>query len=70
MSSGNNENSFAPKEGASTVWFTVGGIIEPRRLFSDPRLRTDNPQDDGRGTLNTSVRREIRIPKFEGDRAA
>lgn len=32
----------------STVWFTIGGIIDARRLFSDLAKRVDNPLDDGR----------------------
>jgi len=31
----------------TTVWFTVGGIIDMRQLFKDLRSRKDNPLDNG-----------------------
>lgn len=32
----------------TTVWFTIGGIRDARRLFRDLSSRVDNPLDDGR----------------------
>ncbi len=32
----------------STIWFTVGGVIDLRRLFVDLAARKDDPLDDGR----------------------
>ena len=31
----------------TTVWFTVGGIIDMRQLFKDLKSRKDNPLDNG-----------------------
>jgi Na+/proline symporter len=39
----------------STVWFTVGGVIDLRRLFRDLRARVDDPLDDGWVEGNMSV---------------
>lgn len=32
----------------STVWFSIGGIIDLRKMFRDLAARVDNPLDDGR----------------------
>jgi hypothetical protein len=39
----------------STVWFTVGGVIDLRRLFRDLKARVDDPLDDGWVEGNMSV---------------
>lgn len=39
----------------ATVLFTVGGIIDMRRLFRDLAIRKENPLDDGRVEGNVSL---------------
>ena len=38
----------------STVWFTIGGIVDLRQMFRDLRKRTDNPLDNGQVSGNVS----------------
>lgn len=39
----------------SSVWFSIGGIIDLRRMFRDLAHRIDNPLDDGRVTGHVSL---------------
>ena len=39
----------------STVWFSIGGIIDLRKMFRDLAARVDNPLDDGRVNGHVSL---------------
>ncbi len=49
----------------STVWFTIGGIIDIRALFRDLRTRTENPLDDGRVENNMSLSDKAILEKID-----
>ena len=56
----------------STVWFTVGGVLDLRQLFRDLKNRTVNPLDDGRVEDNMSLADKARLeaadrPRAEGE---
>lgn len=54
----------------STVWFTVGGVIDMRKLFRDLKNRPDNTYDDGWVDGNVSRADQKAVPmtaKFEGE---
>jgi len=39
----------------SMVWFSIGGLIDLRRMFRDLKARIDNPLDDGRVNGHVSL---------------
>ena len=45
----------------STVWFTIGGFLDLRRLFRDLKRRVANPLDDGRveGNMSLADKKEL-----------
>lgn len=49
----------------STVWFTIGGIIDLRYLFRDLRDRVDNPLDDGRVEGQMSLVDKAKFEQFD-----
>ena len=49
----------------STVWFTIGGLCDLRRLFRDLKTRTIDVLDNGRVEGNMSVADKARFEKIE-----
>lgn len=52
----------------STIWFSIGGVIDLRRLFIDLRARKENPLDDGRVEGNMSLADKAILEKIEKER--
>ena len=49
----------------STVWFSVGGIVDLRRLFRDLKTRIVNPLDDGRVEGNMSLADKAQLEEID-----
>ena len=49
----------------STVWFSVGGVIDLRRLFRDLKTRIVNPLDDGRVEGNMSLADKAQLEEID-----
>ena len=49
----------------STVWFSIGGIVDLRRLFRDLKTRIVNPLDDGRVEGNMSLADKAQLEEID-----
>ncbi len=49
----------------STVWFSIGGIVDLRHLFRDLKNRVDNPLDDGWVEGHVSLADKAEFEKIE-----
>lgn len=47
----------------SSIWFTIGGVIDLKRMFRDLSARIDNPLDDGRVEGQISLADAVRTGK-------
>jgi len=49
----------------TTFWFTIGGVIDMKRLLHDLRNRTVNPLDNGQVEGNVSLSDQAAFEKAE-----